>query len=64
MLQITIVAHDLGWISLEYELKQILTCGSDCMCLGEIRKFQSPQLPVWNILSVILVNMGLSGCLI
>ena len=31
------------------------------MCLGEIRKFQSPYLPVWNVLSVISVSMDLIG---
>jgi len=44
---------------MEYVPKQILTWGSDSTCLGEIQKFQSPYLPVWNILSVISVSMDL-----
>jgi len=32
------------------------------MCAGEIRNFQSPSLPVWNVLSVISVNMDQCGC--
>jgi len=62
MPQMTIVAQDLISRSTEYVPKQTLTSGSDSTCLGEIRKFQSPLLPVWNFLSVILVNMELPGC--
>ena len=32
------------------------------MGLGEIRKFESSQLPVWNVLSVVSVNMDPPGC--
>jgi len=41
--------------------KQIFTWGSDSTCLGEIRKFQSPYLPLWNVLSVIAVSMDWIG---
>jgi len=37
--------------------KHILMSGSDSMCLGEIRNVKSADLPVWNVLSVISVNM-------
>jgi len=39
----------------------MLTCVSDSTCLGAIRKFQSPWLPVWNVLSVISVSMDQPG---
>jgi len=35
---------------MECNPKHILICGSDCRCLGEIRQFESPLLPVQNIL--------------
>jgi len=41
--------------------KQNLTWGSDSTCLGDIRNFQSPYLPVWNVLSIISVSMDLIG---
>jgi len=41
--------------------KQIVTWGSDYTCLGDIRNFQSPYLPVWNVLSVISVSMDIIG---
>jgi len=59
MTYMTVVARDLISRSMEYVPKQILTWGSDSTCLGEIRKFQSPYLPVWNVLSVISVSMDL-----
>jgi len=58
----TVVAQDLISHSMEYVTKPITTCGIDSTCLGEIRKFESPLLPVWNVLSVIPVNMELPGC--
>ena len=58
----TIVALDVIELFLECEPKQILPCGSDSTCLGEIWKFQSPYLPVWNVVSVIAVNMDPAGC--
>ena len=46
---------------MKYVTKQIITWGSDSTCLGAIQECQSPYLPVWNILSVISVNMDLIG---
>jgi hypothetical protein len=46
---------------MEYVPIQILTWGSDSTSLGEIRKFQSPYLPVWKVWSVISVSMDLIG---
>jgi len=46
---------------MEYVPKQILTWGSHSTCLCEIRKFHSPYLPVWNLLSVITVSMDSIG---
>jgi len=46
---------------MDYVLKQILMWGSNSTCLGEIRIFQSPYLPVWNVLSVISVSMDSIG---
>ena len=57
----TIAPHDLTSRSMEYEVKHILIWGSDSTCLGELRKFQSALLPVWNILSVTSINMYLTG---
>jgi len=57
MSYMTVVAQDVLDRSMEYVPKQILKRGSNSTCLGEIRKFQSPYLPVWNVLSVISVNM-------
>jgi len=44
--------------SMEYEPEQILTWCSDYWCLGEIRHYQCPSLPVWSNLSVNLVNLN------
>ena len=57
----TVVALDLILRSMEFEPKQIPTCGSDSTCLGEIRQFQSPLPPGWNVLSVISVNTDQPG---
>jgi len=46
---------------MEYMPKHILTSVSDSKCLGEIRKFHTTYLPVWNVLSVILVSMDSIG---
>jgi hypothetical protein len=58
----TIIARDLIWHTMQYDLKQILTSGSSSSCLGEIGKIQIPELPVSNILTVISVNMDQPGC--
>jgi len=58
MLYMTNVARDVIYHSMEYEPKQILTWGRDCMCLGEIRKFHRPLLPVCSVLSVNSVNIN------
>ena len=42
MPSMTVIAPDLILGSVEYEPKQSITRDSDSMCLGEIRKFQSP----------------------
>jgi len=42
----TVVAQDLLLGSMEYVPKHRLTRDSDSTCLREIRKFQSPYLPV------------------
>ena len=57
----TVVDQNLISRSMEYVPKQTLTSGSDSMCLGEIRMFQSAYLLVSNVLSVISVNMDQSG---
>ena len=47
---------------MEHEQKWIMTWGCDSMCHGEIWKFQSPSLPVWNVLCITSVNMSRRGC--
>ena len=59
---ITTTARDLIMSSVKYESKQIVTGDMDSTCLGEIPKFQSPYLPIWNVLSVISINMNQTGC--
>jgi len=53
----TVVSRDWIYCSMVYEPKQILTWGSNSTCLDQIRKFHSPLLTVWCILSVNWVNM-------
>ena len=58
----SIVARNLIQWCMDCEAKHILTSGSDSTCLGEIWKSQNLYLPVWNVLSVISVNMDPPGC--
>jgi len=53
----TVIAPDLGKCSMEYEPKRSLSADSDSTCVGEIQMFQSLELLVSNVLSVISVNM-------
>jgi len=52
----TVVGHSLIYGSSEYESIQILKHNSDSICLGEIRKLQSPYLPIWSVESAFSVN--------
>jgi len=57
MLFITIVDLGLILISMDHELKQFLTWGSDARHLGDIWKLHSPSLPGWNVFSLNSVDM-------
>jgi hypothetical protein len=46
---------------MEYDTKQNLTGGTDSRCLGEIRQFESPLLPVLSGFSVNSVSILQSG---
>jgi len=58
----TVIASDSISHAMEYGPKLMLTWGSASTCVGEIPKFQSPYLPVWNVLLVISVNMEYPVC--
>jgi hypothetical protein len=53
----TCVGQNLIIRSMDCDLKQINTWGSNSTCLGDIRKLQSLYLPVCNVLSVLSINM-------
>jgi len=57
MHSMTAMAPGLIHRSSEYDLKQILTWGSNSRCRGGIRQLPSCSMPVWSVLSVNSVNI-------